>query len=168
MTEQEKKLILDLSLKSISEEDFFHQFRINIDSIQSYVLEQLQKAYAGKNPDDVSYSLLLGFFFKTFSLDYENVLSKLIEEDWHYKHEDIALILQTLKSPKSVDALYNTALREFKYLGYDDTFSLARKCIHALGDINTEYAREKLQMLAQSDIPIIKEKAEKQLYYYRR
>ena len=60
-----------------------------------------------------------------------------------------------------------TALKKFEYLAYDETHALARKAIHALADINTEEAKEKLRMLAKSDVPIIKEKAEKQIHPYR-
>jgi hypothetical protein len=95
------------------------------------------------------------------------MLSKLLLEEWHYRHEDITTILQDLKSPKSSDALYDRALVKPVYMNYDESYSLARKCIHALGDINTEYSRDKLILLAASDIPIVKEKAEKQLYYYK-
>jgi len=83
-------------------------------------------------------------------------------------HEDIASLLQGIRSPGSIDELYKTALTRFDYLDYDDSYSLARKCIHALGDINTAESKEKLAMLAGSGIPIIKEAAEKQLYYYKR
>lgn len=168
MTTEEKKLILNLSLNLITKDAFFSQYPEDLIANKDYVLDELKKAYTEKNADDVEYSLLLGFLLKTFSNKYEEILCKLLSESWHYKHEDIVLILQDLKSAKCIDVLYETVFKKFNYLSYDNTYSLARKCIHALGDINTDYSKEKLKLLAMSDIPIIKEKAEKQLYYYKR
>jgi hypothetical protein len=163
MTEQEKKAILNLSLKEITKEDFLRLYPNSQNEI--YILESLNKAYEERDPQDLEYTLLLCFVFNLFNKTYVDILCKVLPEKWHYKHEDIVLILQKLKSPKSIDALYKTSLERFDYLNYDDSYALARKCIHALGDINTPDAREKLKFLSQSQIPIIKEKAEKQLKY---
>lgn len=168
MNIKEKDLIIDFALKKITKEDFLSTYSVNPAIEKQHVLQLLEKAYQEKNADDVDILLVLGFLFDVFSKDYIDILCKLIVEDWHYKHEDIALVLQKLKSPESIDALYKTALAKFEYLDYDDSYALARKCIHALGDMNTDYAKEKLKLLAASDIDIIKEKAEKQLYYYKR
>jgi hypothetical protein len=165
MTKKEKKLILDFSLTTITKDDFLTQYPMDLNRVNNYVLETLEQAYLDKNGDDVEYALLLGFSFNVFSDDFVDILCKIIIEKWHNKHEDIALILQKLKSPKSVDCLYQTALMKLDYLSYDDTYALARKCIHALGDINTEASRNKLKLLAISSVPIIREKAEKQLHY---
>jgi hypothetical protein len=164
MTEQQKKLILDLSLGNISLDEFSKKYSEHIDS--EYVLMKLRMAFEKQDASGVEYALLLGFFFKLFNKDYTDLLNNLIQEDWHFKHEDIASVLQQIKSPSSIEALYNSALKRLEYLDYDDSYALARKCIHALGEIHTEYSKEKLQLLAESDIPIIKEKAEKQLNYY--
>lgn len=59
------------------------------------------------------------------------------------------ILLQGFKAPESVDAIYTTIFSHFEYLDYDDSFALARKCIHALGDINTAYSREKLELLLE-------------------
>ncbi len=139
MTSHEKELIKDLALKSISKDDFLAQYSTELNIDKGYVLETLEKANADKNAEDVEYSLLLGFLFNLFSTDYIDVLCKLILEKWHFKHEDIALIFQELKSPQSIECLYQAVLMRFDYLRYDDSYALARKCIHALGDINTEY-----------------------------
>jgi hypothetical protein len=165
MTEIEKKLILEFSLQRINIDEFLQNYSKDVDS--NHVLQLLNEAYDKKDFSEVEYALLLGFIFKTFSDEYVEMLCRLIQEDWHYKHEDIALVLQELRSPKSVDALYAAAFKKLDYLSYDDSFALARKCIHALGDIRTENAKEKLKLLAQSDISIIREKAEKQLLFFK-
>jgi len=162
MTDKETRLIFELSLRKISEQKFFRLYPARIDNIVSYVLDQLEKAYVEKRSNDVCFSLILGFYFKTFIPSYAEILTKLLKEEWHYGHGDIASILMNLKFPGSVDALYATALKQFDYLGYANSFSLGRKCILALKAINTEEAWEKIRLLAQSDIPIIRGKAGKQ------
>lgn len=170
MTPTEKELIKDLVHGNITQESFLQQFPVNLKNDKNYILFALQKAYADMNAEDVEYSLSLLLLNEEYSQTdkYVDILSALLNEKWHYKHEDIAVLLQGLKSPRSVDALYNAAVSKFEYLNYDDSYALARKCIHALGDINTEHSREKLKLLTTSDIQIIKEKAEKQLYFYKR
>lgn len=77
------------------------------------------------------------------------VLAQLLEEDWHFRHEDIARSLQALKDPVAIEALFRTAQRKFPYLDYDDSTALARKCIWALADIGSP-ALEKLEILGKS------------------
>lgn len=170
MTNQEKLLLNEYVSGNLSKEKFLKKYPVNLVENKQYIFSSLNEAYKNKNADDVGYTLLLLVFDEDFNKNdnYVEILCKLLYEDWHFSHENIVSLLQGIKSPESIDALFKTALTEFKYLDYDDTHALARKCIHALGEINTESAKEKLKQLAQSPIPIIKEKAEKQLYYYRR
>lgn len=164
----EKKLIKDFALKKFSRQDFLATCPIDFVDDAKNPLRIFERAYANKNAEDVEYSLLIGFLFNFFSNDYVDVLGQLIIEEWHFKHEDIASILQELKNPDSVKSLYEAALMKLDYLSCDDSYALARKYIHALGDINTGYSREKLVLISSSEIPIIREKAEKQLHYYKR
>lgn len=170
MTIEEKQLINEYLAGNLTKENLLKKYPINLIEDKAYILSSLEYAYKNKNADDVGYTLSLLIFDADFNKTdkYVEILCKLLYEDWHFSHEDIVSLLQGIKSPKSIDTLYKTALTEFEYLNYDDTYALARKCIHALGEINTEKAKEKLILLAQSNIPIIKEKAEKQLHYYKR
>ncbi|MBN8851224.1 MAG: hypothetical protein BGO55_10025 [Sphingobacteriales bacterium 50-39] len=166
MTVNEKQLITDFVSGKITSDVFLSRYPIDFDNNHSYILLTLQNAYELRNAEEVDLGLSLLFFDKEFrnSKKYVEILCELLSASWHYRHEDIVTLLQGLKAPESVDALYEAALSRFDYLDYDDTYALARKCIHALGDIKTEYSKEKLRLLATSDVPIIKEKAEKQLY----
>jgi hypothetical protein len=168
MTEQEKKIIGDYNTGTISKESFLKNYPFELN--EAYVYNLFHTACKNKNAEEIDYGIMVLSFVSTFENPnkYVDILNDLLKEDWHYKHEDIVLFLQELKSPTSIDALYSRALVKPSYMDYDDTYSLARKCIHALGDINTDYSREKLMQLASSDIPVIKEKAEKQLFYYKR
>ena len=171
MNDIEKELINDLIAKRISLEEFLIKYPIDLEHDREYVISLLEHALEAKDSEDVEYGIWL-FSLKeevqgTLKERYVSVFCKLLGEPWHYQHENIVSLLQELKAPQSVDALYTAIFSHFKYLDYDDSFSLARKCIHALGDINTAYSREKLTLLTSSDIPIIREKAQKQLNYKR-
>lgn len=59
--------------------------------------------------------------------------------------------------------MFDTANVELEYFNYDDTKSLARKCIWALADIGTEKAKEKLVLLSNSSDTLIANYARKRL-----
>ena len=152
----------EVKVKTIRD-TFIRDFTVDVTREPEYVLKLLEAAYLEKNSGDVEFSITIAGSFNLISKDYVSILMKLIETDWHYMHEDIASIFQTLKSSNTVDCLYRTALRRFKYLDYDDAYALAVKCIWALGDINTIASKTKLELLAQSDNQVIKDNAIYQL-----
>lgn len=165
MNENEKSLISLFLMGNISKKDFIEMFPVNLDENKDYILNGLKTAYTEKKSDDVEDFISLIAFDTNWknNPEYADIFCKLIGETWHYQHENLVSLLQGLKNPNTVVCLYEAAVNKPDYMAYDDTYSLARKCIHALGDINTELAREKLELLAKSEISIIKEKAEKQL-----
>ncbi|MES2371135.1 MAG: HEAT repeat domain-containing protein [Bacteroidota bacterium] len=164
MTNDEKQLIADLISGSLENDDFLKQYPIDLLTNKDYIPQQLEHAFSEENGDNVEDLMYLFFRFdEEFDGKYVEVFCKLLRMPWHNQHENMVRLLQGLKDARSVNCLYETALARFEYLDYDDTFALARKCIHALADINNEDAREKLKLLTTSDIQIIREKAEKQL-----
>lgn len=163
MKKEERNLIDKLMEKNISNSNFLEQFTVNVLVDHNYLIKLLEEAYMYKEADDVEYCLYVGFVFELFSNDYLPILCKLLEAPWHCQHEDIAMILQKLKSPDSVEVLFKTTFARFDYLDYDESFALAVKCIWALGDTRTKEAKEKLRILARSDNKIIKDNAEFQL-----
>ena len=163
MTKKEKKLINKLMQNKISKEYFLQVFPINIIDNPTYIQNLLEIAYKDKEANDIEYLLIVGFKFNLFTEDYTNILCRLLLEQWHYQHENIARILQILKMPESIDCLYKTAKSKFKYLEYNDSSALAVKCIWVLGEINTDEAREKLKLLTQSKNQIISDNAKYQL-----
>lgn len=78
-------------------------------------------------------------------------LISLLQADWHYRHEDIALALQGLKDNRATEALNKTAHKKFEYLAYDDSYALSRKCTWALADIGTQESKSALEEIARSD-----------------
>jgi hypothetical protein len=92
-----------------------------------------------------------------------DVLTRLLSLPNHTRHEDIIGLLQHLKEPRTVDALYTAALVKHDYLAYDDSFGLARKCTWALADIGTPEAISRLRTLAEHSNAQIAEYAKKRL-----
>ncbi len=162
MTDDEKKLVMNLALKSITKEEFLRSYPVDVQQDNNYVFQLLEDSLHRKDSDDVEHALLLGFSFG-FSEKVVPILCELIVQGWHCKHEDIASLLQKFKATQSIEYLYKTALAEYDYLDYDDSYALAVKCIWALGGIDTDSSRERLKQLTLSKNQIVKEAAEHQL-----
>ncbi|RZJ73210.1 hypothetical protein [Flavobacterium sp.] len=94
---------------------------------------------------------------------FENYLSVLLVSDWHFRHEDIAHLLQTIASPKSVGFLLDATTLKFGYLAYDDSHALARKCVWALADIGTGEAKAALTEISKNEDPKVAGYAQKRL-----
>ena len=152
-----------LMKKNISKDEFLAIEGMDENSIGESVYKELIEAMNHQLPIRVDNLLFLIFHFNLLDEKMDDILNQLLMCDWHMQHENIAMLLQRLKSPSSIEALYETAIKEYEYLEYDEAHALALKCIWALGDIGTELAKQKLQLLLNSNIPVIKENAQKQL-----
>jgi hypothetical protein len=149
MDTAKRQLILAFAQGVFSEDSFIAQFGANPRTTPDIVDTELERGFAERSSDSVECALVLAFVFG-LSRKWAPLLCKLIEEDWHHSHEDIAEALQDIRVPSTVDCLYRTALRKHDYLAYNDGESLAVKCIWALHDIGTYEAVEKLKLLSQS------------------
>lgn len=152
-----------LMLQKISKEEFLSLEKLDENSLRESVYKELDIAIDSKDAVRVDVLIYLSFKFDLLVEQMDEILIYLLGCDWHWQHENIAMLLQKLKAPSSVDVLYETALKKYGYLDYDESYALAVKCIWALGDIGTEYAKQKLQLLLNSDITIIQENAQKQI-----
>jgi hypothetical protein len=162
MDDAKGRLVLALAKGSLSEDAFIAQFGADPRATPDIVRIELEQAFAEKSADSVEYALILAFVFR-LSRKWAPVLCKLMEEDWHHSHEDIASALQDIREPSTVDCLYRAALRKHDYLAYNDGEALAVKCIWALHDIGTSEAVEKLKLLSLSASAPIRERALKRL-----
>ncbi len=131
------------------------------------VYNLLKESIKSKDPEDVETALNTAFKFG-LKKEYTAVLIKILQLEWHTRHEDIIFSLQELKPPAAVDALYETSLREYKYRNYDEFYTLARKCTWALEDIGTQQAKEKLQILSENSNITIANYARKRLDNWER
>lgn len=96
--------------------------------------------------------------------DWVNVFCDLLDEDWHYSHQDLADTLQDIRDPSAVACLLRAAQKRHEYLAYDDSYALAVNCIWALHDIGTGAAVQALNVLAASDVEIIRDKAKARIH----
>jgi hypothetical protein len=166
VTEEERQLVSALMVRldgrqALSPDEFLHRFRHSTDGAR-LSLDLLNEAAADHNPEDVEYALIVGFTFG-FTEQHLSVLLDLIDKDWHFAHEDIVSALADLRTPKSVEALYHATQWIPEYLDFDEARALAVKAIWGLGAIEGSAAQEKLDLLAGSDDPILRENAIYQL-----
>ena len=149
--------------KQISFQQLQKEFLKNDDERIEYIKTELEKAYNEKNGKSINTLILAIYMFELHSEKFVDILCKLTKEEWHGKHEDIVFYFQQLELPSTIDCIYELATSNFEKYRWDDNFALVRKCCFALGDINTPKAKEKLELLLQSDEEMIREHAMEQL-----
>lgn len=161
MTEEVKKLIIDMALNRVSRESLLHHFGSSVDGADLAVT-LLEEAYRNYDKEGVECALIVAF---TFGIDKRNlpVLCKLIDADWHIKHEDVVTALGKLADPRSVDVLRRATEYLPAYLDYDESRALAVKAIWALGRIPGKHANDVLVELSKSDDKRLRDVALKQL-----
>lgn len=157
------KYILDLMLKKISKDDFLKLNGIKRDQLSEKIFSNISEAAKNKSAHDLELAVYLIFEYDVYRQDLIEVLNKLLADNWHEQHENIAMLLQEYNSSSSIPYLVQTIKTEHDYLKYDTNFALAVKCIWALGDIGNDDAKKQLSELVSSDNKIISENAKKQI-----
>lgn len=130
---------------------------------EQYILNLFEEGFDYKDAGIVQLALALSTDVNTNSPIFVNILCKVLSEDWHFSHEDIATWLKDIKDPSATKCLHIAATLKVPYLDYDDTFQLSRKCIKALASFKTLEAKESLVNLSRNSNPIIAEYATKEL-----
>lgn len=115
------------------------------------LLSWLVKAGQKRDPVCLDAVMQVLWHFASFDTNYTLTLCEIGEEDWHDLHEDVVSMLQELRDPPSVEALFRIANSAHPYLEYDDAYALAVKCCYALRDIGDDLAHAKLSILASDD-----------------
>lgn len=136
-----------------------------LDSIISMfksVLRKLKESIHSENPDQLE-DALNSAWKNRMKIKYVDALNEMLLLPWHFRHEDIVNALQELQSPTSVDVLFESATIKHKYLEFDESFSLSRKCTWALADIGTFEAKSKLVELSKNIDPYISKYASKRI-----
>jgi hypothetical protein len=165
MLEADKQLLTDFLFRRISRADLLKKYSRDLEKDDNYIYDSFFGATETKNNDELELSLLMLLFNVRVTLEprFIDLLCRLLGEEWHHKHEDIVFILQGIKSPQTVDALYSAIFKRLAYLQYDTTYSLARNIMHALSDIGSPMAKKKLLDLSHCGITILEEKAKELL-----
>ena len=161
LTSEQQKLTWDLCRRRITVEQFVAA--AGIDPRQPGFAERsLAKAIAGREGRDFEAVLLLIGQFRLHVPNRAQIFAALLAERWHQKHEDLAIALQLMRDPGTVEALARAARSKFEYF-YDESHAFARKCCWALADIGTRAARDRLRELAECEDAEIRGYAQKRL-----
>ena len=149
---------------SFDNAEYLRFINVTPENIGDHVQLILSKAYFEKNAEDLEYALLIAVFFQ-IECTFPDILSQLIIERWHFKHEDIAKTLQEIRSPDTVDSICQAIIiaPELEYLNYRNGESLITKCMWALNDIDTPHAKEKIKAFSTSDNELIRNAALKRI-----
>jgi hypothetical protein len=116
-----------------------------------------------RKKDIFSLVLMTGYQLGFININSLYLLNKVLPEDWHMEHEDIARTMQDLHDESSIEALCRTVYSKYKYLEYNDSQALARKCIYALGEIGSKKAIQILKDMCNSDDEYLRSTAKHQL-----
>jgi radical SAM superfamily enzyme len=163
MNKEVKKVITELLAGSISPIEFISLYPVkNIN--EEYCIDLLREALSNADSEKVEVGLIVGNSANCFSNKSASLLCELLQQDWHYKHEDIAALLKEVGDQTTVDCLYKAAQFQFDYLDYDDTYQFARKCIKVLSFIGGSKALEKLNLLTNVPSPQICAYATKEIH----
>lgn len=165
--EKLRDLMLKKYRKEISFEQLQKKFLKNDNERIEYIKTELEKAYIEKNEKNVNILVLAIFIFNLYCEDFIDMLCKLSKEEWHERHEDIAIYFMEMKLPSTVECLYELAISDFEKYRDDEYCQLVEKCCYALGAIGTEEAKEKLRLLLKSDKDIIQEHVEDTFEMYK-
>lgn len=160
--ERERRLILDLLLKRISEDEFYRSYPLARGEASHAGQVMLARALKERDAAGAEFGLYLGARFGITD-EYLDVLLELATAPWHERHEDIVDALAILKSPKSVDTLVRAATTSYPYRDYDQFNSLGVKCVYALAKIGTPEAVAGLRKLKNSGDPNVAREAGRHL-----
>lgn len=154
-------VISKLMLGQISKEQFLE---INaISDITDAIEKGLLEAYQSQNADNVEEFIYLTFAFEVFDVRNVDILNQLVVSDWHYKHEDIALLLQRISSLDSIEYLYDAIELRPQYLEWDDNYAFEVKCVRAIYYIGKEKSFSYLEKLCKHPNDVIREMAQRQI-----
>ncbi len=152
-------LIHELLSSALSIDAFSALFPHGQRRCSKELISLLDQACSKKDSSEVEY-LLIAIDLDGVTSAYTPMLCRLLNEKWHYKHEDIVMLLEKLSDPSSIEPIIQVISHKSRF---DTNFHLVRKCIWALGAIGTDSAIEELRVLAESKIDVVKDAASAQL-----
>lgn len=92
-----------------------------------------------------------------------DILNELLISTWHFKHEDIVILLQKICSEKSIKYLYDAIELHPEYLEWDDNYAFEVKCVRAIYHIGKEKSYLYLEELCEHPNAVIREMAQRQI-----
>lgn len=160
-----KDLFLKYFGNKITQNELYVSMGIKDTEFEQFLLTEIVYAYKQEDAEMIEY-LIFAIFLAEGELNissFLDILNKLILCKWHYKHEDIALLLQKIGASESVEYLYKAIFLKPAYLEWDDNYAFEKKCIHAIVKCGSREAVNKLELLVTNKNEIIRLCAERQL-----
>ncbi len=157
-----KSKIRDCTITFKELDEFFGDASIDRSDL---IIELLNESLINKNGVAID-NLIYAAYKNGVNESYIEVLCKLTEvrDEWLYKHEDIATLLEKIKSPVSIPYLYRLA----DNFETSDIHSIPLKAMWALRAIGNLEAEESLSKLCQSSDERKAKIAKQQLEYLQK
>jgi len=155
------RAISELMLDKISKTEFL---KLNgVTHIDEATKCGLEAAYEKRDAEKVEDFIYLIFKFEILNDKYVDILNNLLVSKWHYKHEDIVILLQKISSEKSIKYLYDAIELHPEYLEWDDNYAFEVKCVRAIYHIGMEKSYSYLEELCIHPNAVIRDMAQRQL-----
>ncbi len=85
------------ALSRIAKDDLLKEYKLTREELHNIIFKVISTALKNKNPESLKTGLLLCFVFDT-NLDHiAAILRQINLEDWHGRHEDIAILLKSIQ-----------------------------------------------------------------------
>ena len=152
-------------MNKISKEDLLYEIECGNPQFEETLKKELEIVISTKDKKRLEY-LIYTLLLTEDNINihsYVNILNELLISDWHEQHENIAMILQKIHSPKSVNYLKKAIYLKPQYLEWDENCAFEIKCIWALGYIKNQDAKEVLEKLLKEENKLLAENAKRQL-----
>src|SRR5258708_4727760 len=106
MNEEQKKALIDVSMGVKPAKDLLKVFPNEVAD-KEFVEQLIKNSMIKKDTEELDLILILCSHLNSITNFHSKILSDLLKENWHFKHEDVESILQKLKDPTTVDSLFN-------------------------------------------------------------
>jgi uncharacterized protein (DUF1501 family) len=113
---------------------------------QALGLSLLADVVVREDGDDAEAALIVCFVFG-MTADHLELLVLLASAGWHRRHEDVAIALDGLRAPGTVEALLHLTQWVPDYLAWDEDRGLARKAVWGLAKTPGPEAKRALGLL---------------------
>jgi hypothetical protein len=153
--------IIQAAVQKISKEELLGLLPFDVQNQPELRRKFILDAREARDNLELQYALALCNLFG-YPDDLSMLFAELINEDWHIKHEELAMKLEGYRDPATVDLIYEASEKSFPYM-WDEGHAFARKCTWALARIGTPEAYEKLRLLTHSKTEEIRGYAIKRL-----
>ena len=153
-------LIVGADYAPVNSQEILDAFETN-DGV-TLATRLLNEATLSHSAEDLELALFVAGTFKATET-FVDTLIELFPEDWHHCHENIVFSLDGARQPRAVPTFLLATTWVPEYLDFDESRALARKAIHALGNIPTEETTQALEELAQHEDPTLAGVAQRQL-----